>query len=73
LEVFLNEDYTFDLEGIGRYGTWDLIYDTGFELNFEQGDLKFFATFDYWPTGDKKYTTNCSATSVGWYHFLEIG
>ena len=48
-----------------KKGTWTMIYDEGFEIDFD--NTKFFSFNKYISKGSD-YESDCSNTLVGWYH-----
>ena len=69
LDVVLNENYT--ARTVNASGNWTMVFDTGYEIDIH--GIKFFSFFDYQSTDSNltNFTTNCSATIVGWYHHFE--
>jgi cathepsin C len=55
-------DYAYSDE-YGK-GTWTIVYDEGFMLEFE--GKSFFTYFFYYEQGNG-YKTNCGRTTIGWY------
>ncbi|OMJ73006.1 hypothetical protein SteCoe_28410 [Stentor coeruleus] len=60
--VFEEPNYAYSLE-YGA-GTWTLIYDEGFILEFP--DKSFTTNFFYYKQGTS-YKSNCGRTTIGWY------
>jgi cathepsin C len=71
LELKNPNDAFIKIDGETFQGTWTMVYDEGFNIQFK--NFSFFAFSKYMieeSTGKKNYKSQCYSTCVGWYHTL---
>lgn len=64
-----NNEASIDMEGKLLQGSWTMVYDEGFNINFNQ--FTFFAFNKYIideENGKKSFKSQCYSTCVGWYN-----
>ncbi|KAL4493462.1 hypothetical protein ABPG72_007470 [Tetrahymena utriculariae] len=66
-EVFLDEDFT--VRGKEGNGRWTLVYDEGWEI--EYNGVKYTHFFKYAKDSSGEYKSVCSQTLVGWFNHIQ--
>ena len=58
-------------DGGAKRGTWTMIYDEGFEIEYDS--VKYFAFNKDQRSDNGGYESDCSSTLIGWYNNAVTG